>query len=83
MATNVNYGAEKCDGLDNDCDGSVPGNESDADSDGFRICGGDCNDGSALANPGLVETTCDGLDNDCLPGTADIADTDGDGVGFC
>jgi hypothetical protein len=38
---------ELCDGLDNDCDGAIPDNETDADEDGVRICAGDCDDGDA------------------------------------
>src|SRR5262249_35655067 len=36
--------AEVCDGLDDDCDGTIPAGEADADGDGWRICAGDCND---------------------------------------
>lgn len=35
---------ELCDGLDNDCDGSIPATEQDADGDGVSVCEGDCND---------------------------------------
>ena len=38
---------EICDGYDNDCDTVVPANEMDGDSDGSRICDGDCDDGDA------------------------------------
>jgi len=58
---------ELCDGVDNDCSGTVPANEADADGDGYRVCGGDCNDSppaGAAIHPGAVET-CDGVDNDC------------------
>ncbi|MGA1840534.1 MAG: putative metal-binding motif-containing protein, partial [bacterium] len=37
--SNINPGtAEICDGLDNDCDGTVPADEVDADSDGYLAC---------------------------------------------
>jgi hypothetical protein len=55
---------ELCDGKDNDCDGLVPDNEVDSDSDGFMICEGDCNDGDPAINPNASES-CDGVDNDC------------------
>ena len=55
---------EACDGIDNDCNGSVPANEKDSDGDGYRVCNGDCNDGSSAVYPGHPEV-CDGLDNNC------------------
>jgi len=36
----------------------------DDDVDGYSVCGGDCNDGSASVHPGALET-CNGLDDDC------------------
>ena len=57
-------GTEVCDGLDNDCNGSIPPNEADADGDGYRICGGDCNDSKASINPGATEV-CNGVDDNC------------------
>ncbi|MEW6221017.1 MAG: putative metal-binding motif-containing protein [Thermodesulfobacteriota bacterium] len=69
---------------------------TDQDGDGFAAEGGDCgpadcNDNSAAAYPGAVETCTDGLDNDCN-GLIDAADpaaagcppicTDQDGDGF-
>ncbi len=36
--------SELCDGKDNDYDGEVPANKTDADSDGYMICEGDCKD---------------------------------------
>ena len=62
---------ELCDGLDTDCDGSVPEEESDADGDGWRGCEGDCDDSDPDVSPDATEgtfddPTCyDGLDNDC------------------
>ncbi|MFC1889334.1 putative metal-binding motif-containing protein [Thermodesulfobacteriota bacterium] len=61
---------EVCNGVDDDCDGLVPAVEADEDMDSWRICDGDCDDGEAAANPGLVESgdlgNCgDGIDNDC------------------
>ncbi len=57
--------AELCDGLDNDCEGTVPPEESDADGDGYRICEGDCDDDGPETNPGAAEICDDGADNDC------------------
>jgi hypothetical protein len=59
---------ETCDGIDNDCDGQLPAGEQDADSDGFSVCDGDCNDLVATAYPGAPEA-CDGTDSDCNPTT--------------
>jgi CSLREA domain-containing protein len=74
---------EICDGLDNNCDGSVPANEADADGDGFLICEGDCDDTDPAVYPGAPEI-CDGLDNDCDGGVpANEADADGDGLLIC
>ena len=72
---------ELCDGLDNDCDGSLPADEADADGDGFRLCGGDCDDADADTWPG-AEEICDGLDNDCDE-IINEADADADGVRGC
>ena len=74
---------ELCDGIDNDCAGGVPANETDGDGDGVRICANDCDDSDSLTFPGATEQ-CDGADNDCngsLP--ADEADSDGDGFAIC
>ena len=63
---------ELCDGLDTDCDGTLPDDElDDADGDGYMICDGDCDDTDAAISPGAVEgavddpTCSDGIDNDC------------------
>jgi hypothetical protein len=54
------------DGLFNAC------GSKDADGDGYSVCAGDCNDASAAAHPGAVET-CDGLDDDCNESVDDVA----------
>jgi hypothetical protein len=63
---------ELCDGLDNDCDGQIDG-EDDADADGVRACEGDCDDDDATRSPRLVER-CNGIDDDC-DGVVDGDDT--------
>lgn len=54
---------ETCDGLDNNCDGSTD-EGFDLDSDGARVCDGDCDDNNDKVFP-LAGEVCDGLDNDC------------------
>lgn len=39
--------------------------EFDNDGDGYRTCGGDCNDGDANINPSAMEICGDGIDNNC------------------
>jgi len=56
---------------------------TDADSDGWTTCDGDCDDANADSYPGAPEL-CDGLDNDCdsvVP--AGEADADYDGYRVC
>ena len=55
---------EECNGLDDNCNGSVPLNEADDDGDGERVCEGDCNDDAASINTSADEV-CNGLDDDC------------------
>ncbi|MFH1615567.1 MAG: MopE-related protein [Planctomycetota bacterium] len=66
---------ELCDGLDNDCDGTIPPDEADADGDGYRICEGDCDDTIGSVNPGAPEECYNGLDDDC-DGYIDHDDSD-------
>jgi len=61
--------AEACNGVDDDCDGTVPADEVDADLDGFLACtgapgGGDCEDADDLVSP-LAAEVCNGADDDC------------------
>ncbi len=70
---------EDCNGQDDDCDGVIPGDETDGDGDGQPACAGDCDDADPATYLGASEL-CDGLDNDCdgtLPLTEADADQDG------
>ena len=75
---------EVCDGIDNDCDGLLTGEESrDEDDDGVPRCF-DCNDDDPRQVPGGDEV-CDGVDSDCdgeIP-PEEFVDEDGDGAAFC
>ena len=75
---------ERCDGIDNNCDGSIAEESGDVDADGLANCDdpdadgdqiaaadGDCNDLDAAIHPFATEI-CDGRDNDC-DGIADNA----------
>ena len=87
---------ELCDGLDNNCDGTVPADEADDDSDGFVECtwvgdtsldGDDCDDTEAAVFPGALEL-CDGIANDCSSPMYPVVDSneiddDGDGAADC
>jgi len=79
---------EVCDGLDNNCDGQIDNNVTDAPncaltqgvcSGSTQLCVGGVFQACTAANYGAdyegVEFSCDGLDNDC-DGDADTADSD-------
>jgi cysteine-rich repeat protein len=74
---------EICDGKDNDCDGVIPNNEIDDDSDGMTECEGDCNDADSTIYAG-AEEFCDGKDNDCDSFTDEgFPDFDSDQIKDC
>ena len=89
----INPGAaDVCNGVDDDCDGTVD-EGLDADGDGFfgasELCvnGADCDDNDASVNPGATEE-CDAIDHDCdgdpsngLEAADFWLDDDGDGYG--
>lgn len=59
---------EICDGLDNDCDGTLPDNEADLDADGYMQCSAvdpDCDDSNDNVHPNAGEVCADGVDQDC------------------
>jgi hypothetical protein len=70
---------EVCDSFDNNCNGSLPNNERDADGDGVATCEGDCADNNPSRYPGALEV-CDGVDTDC-DGVIPLGELDGDGDG--
>jgi hypothetical protein len=89
---------ERCDGVDNDCDGEIDedlletwyadpdaGIESCDPGEGYVEDDDDCDDSDASAYPG-GEEVCDGVDNDCDGSTDEgVGDTfyaDADGDGF-
>ncbi|MCB9675637.1 MAG: putative metal-binding motif-containing protein [Alphaproteobacteria bacterium] len=73
--------AEVCDGLDNDCDGTVPANEVDADGDSWRLCDEDCDDDDSNRHPMADEVAGSGVDANCDGVLLCFEDLDGDGYG--
>ncbi len=55
---------ETCDGLDQDCDGTMD-EGFDQDVDGYTVCEGDCNDGDPAINPAINEVPGNAVDENC------------------
>ena len=68
---------ERCNYIDDDCDGLTDEGLTDVDGDGVPACL-DCDDYDAGRYPGLDEIPYDGIDQDC--DGADLTDVDGDGI---
>jgi len=71
---------ERCDGVDNDCDGATD-EGFDLDGDGWTTCMGDCRDADPNSHP-YANEVIDGVDNDCdgaVDNHSDSYDDDGDG----
>ncbi len=75
--------AEICDGLDNDCDNTIPADELDGDADGESPCAGDCDDND-IDIYSTADELCDAIDSDCDSSLVDeFDDYDGDGDPDC
>ncbi len=73
---------EVCNGVDDDCSGSLESDEADADSDGEMTCAGDCDDANAAVNTGATEV-CNLIDDDCDSSTDEGFNADGDSFTTC
>ncbi len=75
--------SETCDGVDQDCDGTIDEGTScyDDDGDGVTEDSGDCNDGDPNVNPNATEVPDNGIDDDC-DGQTDSNAVDGDNDGY-
>lgn len=76
--------SERCNGLDDDCDGVVDEGcerDLDRDSDGFTVAEGDCNDTNPSIYPGAPER-CNEVDNDCDGVVDEGCPVDSDRDGF-
>jgi len=71
---------ERCNGLDDDCDGSLVPEEVDLDGDG-AVCHLDCDESDPAVHAFATEE-CDGVDVNCS-GVQDEQDGDGDGYLAC
>ncbi|MCB9683226.1 MAG: M6 family metalloprotease domain-containing protein [Alphaproteobacteria bacterium] len=73
---------ERCNNLDDDCDGADPVDERDNDLDGYSVCTGDCDDTNPRLRPlDLDHDGVDGCSGDCddfnsavTPGATEICD---------
>ncbi len=72
---------ERCDGVDNNCNGVID-EGFDRDGDGYTTCNGDCNDGNASIHPGVPEI-CNNIDDNCNGVVDEGFDADGDGWTVC
>ena len=70
----------RCDGVDNNCNGTIDEGRVDNDADGVDECS-DCNDNDPDNYPGNVEI-CDAKDNDCDAIIDNGLSTDSDADGF-